>query len=146
MLSSPRHRIKFSSRKSPAPKKPPLSYITVARGPTRHVVHAENTSPLEILRQENELLRKTITEAEAAVGSLESDAKRKGYSSTAVLSSPTDDPVDIWSPTVEVPDNHEMVRSGAVVLFRPLSDSHTILASLQIVPPSHSVPFPPLNK
>lgn len=78
------------------------------------VAKAEGLSPLEVLRQENELLRQTIADAEAAVGTLENDLKGQGLAPNSVMPRDMDDPVEIWSPSVVVPDGHEMVRAGGI--------------------------------
>lgn len=67
----------------------------------------EPISPLEILRQENEILKETIADATIAVATLENALERAGIAvpspghgldTSAILA-----PEDYWSPAIEVP-------------------------------------------
>ncbi|KAL4441059.1 hypothetical protein ABPG77_010490 [Micractinium sp. CCAP 211/92] len=84
----------------------------------RHVAaRAERSdSPLEVLRQENELLKRTIGSAETAVADLESQLAGAGvdvppaHAAAAATAEAPIIPEDFWSPTVTVPEGHAFIE------------------------------------
>lgn len=77
-------------------------------GPAR----AADLEPLEVLRQENEVLKQTIGEAKDAVQALEAELRGAGI---AVPTSGSGEagamqPEDFWSPMLDVPEGHAFIE------------------------------------
>lgn len=81
-------------------------------------------SPLEVLRQENALLKETLKEAGQAVGLLEKEISAAGVTVPAADNdaSRAPGPEDYWSAALEVPGNHEYVDNYGAITPIPNHD------------------------
>ncbi|GAX84832.1 hypothetical protein CEUSTIGMA_g12253.t1 [Chlamydomonas eustigma] len=84
-------------------------------------------TPLDILRQENKLLKETIQEATQAVGLLEEELERAGVAIPAVEDvkaafSGGLSPEDYWSPAIDVPTGTEFIEEYGAVSPIPTHD------------------------
>lgn len=81
-------------------------------------------SPLEVLRQENALLKETLKEAGQAVGLLEKEISAAGVTVPAADNdaSRVPGPEDYWSAALEVPGNHEYVDNYGAITPIPNHD------------------------
>ncbi|GFH13938.1 Aamy domain-containing protein, partial [Haematococcus lacustris] len=90
------------------------------RGPRIVAMRATEIEPLEVLRQENNLLKSTIVEAEAAITDLEDGLRQAGIEvpevdDASLLAAAPSGPEDYWSPALEVaPDNEYVDEYGAI--------------------------------
>eukprot|EP00195_Chlamydomonas_chlamydogama_P012705 CAMPEP_0202890322 /NCGR_PEP_ID=MMETSP1392-20130828/769_1 /ASSEMBLY_ACC=CAM_ASM_000868 /TAXON_ID=225041 /ORGANISM="Chlamydomonas chlamydogama, Strain SAG 11-48b" /LENGTH=858 /DNA_ID=CAMNT_0049573871 /DNA_START=126 /DNA_END=2702 /DNA_ORIENTATION=- len=77
---------------------------------------AEPISPLDILKQENQLLKQTIKETKGSISELERELANAGVdipsldNNLDVAAAPPTTPEDFWSPALTVPSNHRLIE------------------------------------